>query len=109
MLNKHQKLAQEFIREEGVIELVLTKQQCLEIISLLSTKGALISPLEQVVVLHFMTSKVQHRSALLKDIFIPRVTTVNHVEAAPITEYTRTLQDQEELERLAKWLDFLDN
>lgn len=109
MDTKRLRVVQNFVQEEGVVELVLTKQQCLEIISVLASKGALMVPLDQVLVMHFLLSKVQGQSALLKKIYIPRVTTISHVEIAATTEYTHTLQDQQEIERIAKWLDIIDN
>jgi hypothetical protein len=109
MIDKKIKLAQEFIDEQAAIELVLTKQQVLEVIAVLAKEGALAVPTEEVLVMHFLTSKVQSKSALLSGVYMPRATLISHVERAPITEHVKVLNHDRDIHAIAKWLDFLDN
>lgn len=109
MSRKQYRLAQEFVNENRVVELCLTKQQCLELISLIAKDAAIMSPFDQLLVMHFITSDLQRQSNLLPGVYIPQATTISHVELSEISEHSRVLADEMEIEKLAKWLEFLDN
>lgn len=109
MSRRAMRKAQKFVEEENVQELFLTKQEVMSLISILASYGEKLNPLTEGLILHYLPVKHKTESALLKGVMINRLATLIHVEPAPITDNVFTIDIDQELIRVAVWLDICDN
>lgn len=106
--SRRQKLIR-FINEENVQELVLTSKEIMSLIVILSTHASEIDFDKQCLVMHYLPMKGKRKSALLTGVRLDRLGSLLHVQVTELDSSIEGINLDDELERVAKWLDILDN
>jgi len=101
--------AQTWIDENEVHEMALTKREVVALLDLLMNYVETMDETRDCLTLHYLPLKYRMQSALFPKILIKRMSSLLHIEVTGLTAATQPINLDDELQRIAEWLDLCDN